>query len=494
MKDGKGTFNVLASVEKHIEALKPLLPRQAVVSIGEYSIKALVKQPGITKDGPLPILIEKSSDEIDKWLPRNFNPYFVLDLEDARIETHFWYNVLPYISKDESVIESLKKKSLEKLHGALIFSSVWDGIGSATLPTMITKLKASNINSLAMAVIPSKLQPTDAQFNTLAALKMCQTIEGTTVLLMDRDHLESYEGVDRQGAQIKGNMVANYLINLFLAKETLVDEVTELSRTFNSKLFTVLLVTGASYKIYGTLENMLNTALLKPFLKFDLSSATLLYVLLRMPATLKDKLPRGKIELAIANWFENKATLKSIHITEPIYTEDMSDRIDVTLLIGGFDADKMLSKLEERVQPLKEHAVEKGLITEDWQVTAKIEEPPATPAPIVEDLQNIEEPPEQTVENTEPAETTEVAPSASETILPEPPIPPQPTAPIEEPKVTETQTTETTQTADAAQSTVEPTNAEIAPPPVTAEKVEEPKPASKPKRTRRTRKATAKKS
>ncbi len=58
------------------------------------------------------------------------------------------------------------------------------------------------------------------------------------------------------------------MINLFLAKETLVDEVTELSKTFNSKLFTVLLITGASYKIYGSLENMLNTTLAKTTLNF----------------------------------------------------------------------------------------------------------------------------------------------------------------------------------------------------------------------------------
>ncbi len=396
MKDGKDTFNVLASVEKHIGSLKPLLPKQAIVCIGEYPIKVLLKGPSITKYGPLPILIEKSSDEIYKWLPKGFDPYFVLDFEEAKIETHFWYNVLPFISKDNSVIESLKKKSIEKLHGAIIFSSVWDGVGSASLPAFVSKFKASNINSLSIAVLPYKIQPTDAHFNAYAALEMCQTIDGATVLLVDRDHLESYEGVDRQGELIKGNMVANYLVNLFLAKETLVDEVTELSRTFNSKLFTILLVTGASYKIYGSLENMLNTALLKPFLTFDLSSASVLYVLLRMPLSLKDKLPRGKIELAIANWLGDKANLKSIYVTEPVYTEDMSDRIDVTLLIGGFDTTKMFSDLENKVKSLKNQAVEKGLMTEDWQVIPKIEAKPNNPeVPTVEPPQVIEEPPKK---------------------------------------------------------------------------------------------------
>jgi hypothetical protein len=373
MKDDKDTFNVLASVEKHIEALKPLLPKQAIVCVGEYPIKAVLKDSGIIKDGSVPILIDKSSDEIYKWLPRGVRIRNLLGFEDQKIETHFWYNVLPSIANDERVIEILKKKSLEKFHGAIIFSSVWDGIGSASLPTLIEKFKASNINSLGIAVLPSKIQPTDAHFNAYAALKRCQTTDGATILLIDRDQIESYEGVDRQGEPIRGTTVANYLVDLFLAKETLADEATELSRTFNSKLFTILLVTGASYKVYGTLENMLNTALLKPFLTFDLSSTSLLYVLLRMPLSLKDKLPRGKIELAIAKWFRDKANLKSIYITEPVYTEDMNDRVDVALLIGGFDTTKLFCDLEKKVQSLKKQAIEKGLITEDLQV-AKVAE------------------------------------------------------------------------------------------------------------------------
>ena len=494
MKEGKDTFNVLASVEKHIGSLKPLLPRQAIVCIGEYPIKILLKGPGITKDPlPLPILIEKSSEEVDKWTPKGFHAHYVLGFEDQKIESHFWYNVLPFIVNDETVIESLKKKSIERLHGALILASVWDGIGSASLPTLIAKFKSLNQDSLALAILPSKIQPTDAQFNTYASLQMCQTIDGATVLLMDRDHLESYEGVNRQGELIKGNIVVNYLVNLFLAKETLVDEVSELSRTFGTKLFTPLLVTGASWKIYGSLENMLNTALLKPFLTFDLSSVSVLYVLLRMPLSLKDKLPRGKVELAIANWFGDKANLKSIYITEPVYTEDMSDRIDVTLLIGGFDTTQMFADLEKKVAALKNQAVEKGLMTKDWQVIPKIEAKPNNPeVPAVEPTQVIEEPPkEKTAEPVENTKTTDSTPSLDETkttqlpTITEPPI-------SEEPKVNEMQSAEITQNAGTADSAVETKSVETTA--VNNEKVEEPKTASKPKRARRTKKATTKES
>ena len=492
MNDCEDTFNVLASVEKHIESLKPLLPKQVIVCIGEYSIKALLREPGITK-GPLPILIEKSSDEIYKWIPKNFDPYFVLDFEDTKTKTHFWYNVLPFISKDDSVIESLKKKSTEKLHEALIFCSVWDGIGSASLPTFISKFKASNIDPLSIALLPSRIQPTDAQFNTYAALEMCQTIDGATVLLMDRDHLESYEGVDRQGELIKGNMVSNYLVNMFLAKKMLVDEISELSRTFNSKLFTPLLVTGASYKIYGSLENMLNTALLKPFLTFDLSSASLLYVLLRLPSTLKDKLPRGKIELGIANWFKDKAELRSIYITEPIYTEDMSDRIDVVLLVGGFDTTKMFADLEKKVLGLKNQAIEKGFMAQDWEtITKALARTSNSETPTGEPFPNAEEPKaEKDVQSIETTKTGDNTLSEAETKTSDMPKTDEPAINSEEKKVDQMQNLVSTQAANTTEIALELKNAE-ATPVNSSEKVEEPKTTSKPKRWRRAKKVTNK--
>src|SRR5208337_4397714 len=146
-------------------------------------------------DQMLPILLGKSSDDIYKWIPKGFDPYIVLGFEDANIDTHFWYNVLPYVSQDETLIEGLKKKPIEKLHSAIMLASIWDGIGSAALPTLSSKLKTSNINSLSIAILPSKIQPTDAYFNSLASLGMCAANEDATLVLLERDLLENYEGV-----------------------------------------------------------------------------------------------------------------------------------------------------------------------------------------------------------------------------------------------------------------------------------------------------------
>jgi hypothetical protein len=369
VKEEKSEFNVLDSVKRHIETLKPLLPKQATVYIGEYPIKMLVKQPFIDRTGQtLQILLGKSSDEVYTWIPQGFDPHLVFGFEDANVETHFWYNVLPFITQDPTLIKALNRKPTEKLHRAIIVGSTWDGIGSTALPTLTSKFKESNIKSLSLAVLPSKIQPSDAYFNALATMGLFAGIDDAIVLLMERDLLEKYEGVDRAGSLIKDNEVANYLVNLFLSKETLVEELTEQSRAFSAKMYTVLLATGASMKIYGSVENILDTSLLKPLLSFDLSSVSLLYVLVRMPLSLKEKLPRAKIELTIASWFKEKANLKSMYVSEPVYVEDASDRIDLILFASGFDLTPMFLEYEKKTKSLRSRAVQKGFVDKkEWQ-------------------------------------------------------------------------------------------------------------------------------
>jgi hypothetical protein len=365
-------FDVLENIRKHIDQLRPWFPKQAVICIGEYPIQILLKGPFVGKiDDILPIFIARYSDDIVKWSQFHLETYNILGL-DTNIDTHFWFHVLPHITRDDAFIARLKNKPIDKLREAIMVSSIWDGIGSALLPTLISQFKAWNINSVALAVLPSKLQSSDVHFNAFSSMGICASKDFAPVLLIDRDKLESYVGVDRKGSIIRGNTVVNYILELMLAKETLVQELSELSRSFNVKIYTVLLATGASLKIYGSLENILTTALFRPLLTFDLSNASILYVLLRVPLQLKDKLPRGKIELAIANWFEKRASFKSIYVSDPIYVKDDSDRIDLVMFVGGFDVTDMFTSMEKEVSVMKNDAIERGLISKDeWQEIVK---------------------------------------------------------------------------------------------------------------------------
>jgi hypothetical protein len=366
--EGKPDLETIQNTEKTIESSRPSSLNQTVICIGEYPIKILFREYFIkNKEKPLPILIEKSSKDIAKWSQSTFDSDNILGL-DMNIDKHFWYQVLPSVTENSALINRLKTKPIGNPGGAVIISSLWDGVGSALLPALISQFKEWNLNSVAFGVLPSKMQTSDVQFNAFSSLGICMSKNFTAITLLDLDRLEKYVGVNRNGSTLKGNNIINYILELITAKETFIQELSELSRAFDIRMYTILSATGASLQIYGSLENILNTALSEPLLEFDLSTASVLYVLLRMPAPLKDKLPQEKIEFAIASWIREKANLESIYVSEPIYETDDSDRIDIVMFVGGFDSSKMFSTMEKKVSRIKKQAIKTGSIKEDeWK-------------------------------------------------------------------------------------------------------------------------------
>ena len=364
----KRSFDIIENIEKHIKQLTPLSPSQAIVCIGKYPIQIILNGSFIENISEvLPIFIDKSSVDINNWSQSRLKPYNILGL-DTKIDTFLWYDVYHNIMKDDKFISRLKNKPLKNIRQAIVVASIWDGVGSSLFPLLCSQLRMLNINPVALAVLPSKVQPPDVHFNAFSSMGLSLSTGFTPVLLIDRENLENYVGVNRKGAKIKGNMLINYLVELLLEKRTLGQEISEFSRSFNVNIFTPLLTTGASFRIYGSIENILNAALLKPLLKFKLSSASVLYVIIRIPSHLKTKLPREKIDLSIANWVKDKVSLKSIYFSDPIYVEDTSDRIDVGMFVGGFDVTELFTSMEKKINPIKSEALNRGLISEEeWQ-------------------------------------------------------------------------------------------------------------------------------
>jgi len=372
MSEHKPPMDSVENAEEHVKPLKPIFHKPTIICIGEYPIKILLKGSlAEKKDEPLPIFIDKFSKDIAEWSQSSLNPANILGL-DLNIDTHFWFQVLPCVENDGALIARLKDKSLDNTGGAVIVSSLWDGVGSGLLPVLISHLNEWNTKTVAFGVLPSQKQVSDVHFNAFSSIGLCISKGFASLLLLDRDQLESYVGVDRSGSVLKGNVFFNYLLEMVAAKETFVQELSELSRAFDVRMYTVLSATGASFSMYGSLENVLNSALSRPLLKCDLSSASVLYVLLRLPLQLKEKLSRGNVELEIAKWFKEKANLQTVFISEPIYVEDANDRIDVVMFVGGFDTTDLFKSMEKKVRAIKSFVVKKGSIKEDeWRAIVK---------------------------------------------------------------------------------------------------------------------------
>ena len=193
------TANVV-NIGKYVDSLKRLLPTKAVVCIGEYPINIVLKGSlaGKRNDGVLPIFVEKSTKDVIKWSQGQLDKTNIVCL-DEDIDTHFWFDILPYFVDNGSFFARIKSKPIEKLQGAIIVSSTWNGIGSALLPSLNAQFKEWNINSVALPLLPSKAQPLDGQFNSFASFGILASKRIHHTFTIERDNLESYSGVDRNG-------------------------------------------------------------------------------------------------------------------------------------------------------------------------------------------------------------------------------------------------------------------------------------------------------
>ena len=365
----------LESTEKAVENIEPLKPtfaKPTIICVGEYMAKILLRgYLGDRKSEPQPLFVAKNSEDIAVWSQFNLNPDSILGL-DLNIDTRFWFQVLPSVINADAFVARLKDKPIDRLRGAVIVSSLWDGIGSGLLPALISQFKEWNTSTLVFGILPSKKQIADVYLNAFSSIGLCMSKDAAPLFLLDRDQLESYVGVDRKGRMLKGNDFFNYMLEMILTKETIVQELLELSRSFDVRMYTVLSATGASFGMYGSIKNILDSALSRPLLEFDFASVSVVYVLVRLPYQLKEKLSKGKIELDIASWFKEKANLQTAFISEPVYVEDANDRIDLVMFVGGFDTTGMFKTMEKKVIEIKNFLIKKGSIKDDeWRAITK---------------------------------------------------------------------------------------------------------------------------
>lgn len=311
----------------------------------------------------LPVFIGKSSAEIVKWTEDRLESYNIIGL-NKEVATNFWFEMFSTATKDNTLLNRLKDKALHRVKNLILIFSTWEGVSSGLTPALIPQLKYWKIKNLVIAILPSRLQPADAQFNTLSSLGKSLSYNAP-LLLVERDRLEKYVGVNRSGNIIKGKTIINDVLNVMLSREEIINEIVQLSNSHKVKKFTILPIMGASLEIYGSLKNILDSALPRQLLTFNLSTATIAYVILRIPLHLKEIIRKEDFELTVSKWLKKKGKFRSINVSEPLYIKDLSDRIDILILVGGFETFKLFSSLINEVNEVKNYLIEQKYINKE---------------------------------------------------------------------------------------------------------------------------------
>jgi hypothetical protein len=365
MASDTGSFNVLQSIERHIQSLNPFQPKNTVIYIGKYATsKRVFNRQNVSSNNQSPIFLEKITYNDDQTI-NQISDLTPVKLGSHKINSKDWYSALLTLNQNPLIIRDLGKQ-IGNPTVIVTVASIWDGFVSAILPSLNTTFESNTL--LSLVFLPSSQPEPDDYFNAYASLKLIEKNNQNPVLLLNQCFVESYQGLNQKGEPLTEQGIANYMIDFLFSRESLIQEFVVFSKKSDVFFFTPTILTGASYQIYGSIENIFKMALLKPLSKVNTSCLSSVYAVLRMPTTLKEKLPKKTIEFALNQLFDGKIPTQQIQVANVNYTKDAGDRIDALVLIGTKNAEDYFTENQSKIDELKNKAVENGLITEDWQL------------------------------------------------------------------------------------------------------------------------------
>jgi hypothetical protein len=361
-------LKLLASIRQNIDSLESLLPDRAVITVGQYTLDAL-ESPVFDEEGLTDIIrVHHKKDLEHKTV--YIDPEYEVEI-DTLYEPHYWFDLLEHVDADD-FYEALSRRVYDYHDEVLTLVNLSEGSSSGLYPLLHRFLAKREKNVLGVSIVPSMGHSSDALFNSFASTGMVAIDGSAPLLLIDQGRLEDYSGVHRMGEMLSDIDIVDYLVELLLDKRGLVRDLYKLSRNFDIGVFSALMATGCSLGIYENFRNILDVTLEQPLMEFDISTATMIYVLVRAPLYYRDEFTKGQIEYEVSQWLTDSLGVDLPQICEPVFVDEFGDRVDVVILVGGFDTKKMFGDIYRRIERFSNMNLEQGLY--DRELWEKIKE------------------------------------------------------------------------------------------------------------------------
>jgi hypothetical protein len=375
MITNEGIFNVLERIKTHLDHIHHVLPSQIVITVGQYAFNAMKGSKRFNGDRTPTLLHILHRREVDhKTIDVDSDSDSTLTLETVS-EPHYWFDLHANLEEENRDFrDMLKEKIYDYQDETVAVGYLAEGMPSGVLPTLNTHLMQEGKSTLFLAIFPSMDYSSDALFNAYSSMGLLLLDEAGPIIFLDHSRLEKFVGVSRDGSLLTGGDAVKYLSEFLLEKKGLIRDFVRLSKSFKIDLFTVLMVSGASLEIYGSFRNILDITLEQPMLDFDLSTASLIYAIVRAPRRLKERLSKGHLELELNNWLKERANLDAPQICETIYVDEFGDRVDVVIFVGGFDTKRWFETLAQRISRFSRLIVDRELYNKEiWsKITDKL--------------------------------------------------------------------------------------------------------------------------
>jgi hypothetical protein len=366
MRLNESNFNVLDRIKDHLEQIHPILPNQIFISTSEDIIDSLKASDLTKRIPPLNLLQiihtkEVALKTIDDDIINSNSMVIRTDFEP-----HYWFDIYKHLEKDEEFVKKLVKKVFGYHKEVMIFGYLSEGHTSGILPVLCGYLVEERKNAVFLGIFPSINFSSDALFNAYSSLGLLLSNDVRPIILIDDSMLKNFIGISHDGEILTQVHFIKNMVKIFFEREGLIKDLVKISTIFNIDIFSVLVAFGASLKIYGSFRNILELTLEQRLMELELSSVTFLYMITRIPSIYKEKLTKEDIELEVNDWTKDKIQQSIPQICDSYYHDEYGDRIDVIILVGGYDNNKLFTRIFKKIRRFDE------LLTENTVIDKKV--------------------------------------------------------------------------------------------------------------------------
>lgn len=239
------------------------------------------------------------------------------------------------------IIDSANKQNI------FLLSALGGGTGSGASPYTLERARALNphCRSLVIAVMPAADEPDSAHFNAFCSLShLIDSNDGVAdmILLVDHDRLMEVRGVGSMGEEITSESLLSYMVATLVGAtaDRSSDQadpgyLAKMSRSMGIHAFVPCIAVGRSLEIFGSLTNILESALSCPLAQVDKDSIMLSFMLVQVPERLALTKQEKTLRAELNKWNKGNFPHLKGSVLHLLHSGKRSDRVDLCLLLGG---------------------------------------------------------------------------------------------------------------------------------------------------------------
>ena len=305
--------------------------------------------------------LNAASDEVDEPSETPNDITLVRFGERARKVKRSWVSGESVFLEEESILAQLEKAGVLSSDLVVVISAISGGTGSGVPPPVLELIdryaEAIPVKTVT-ALLPAVDEPDVFRFNAYCGLSRLIEYRGKSrsdmIILIGKENLMSDGNVDNEGKEMTPDKTVASMLDMTshpgLGEVYRWLEPADLVLTTRSTgviHFVPCLALNHSLRIFGDIESVLDSALLRPLAEVDPISSLYTHIFLRVPKYLKKENSPEAITKSIYKWRKKVFPEELGGDYSITYAEKNGDKVDALVLLGGCNMDRILRKLIE---------------------------------------------------------------------------------------------------------------------------------------------------